>query len=71
MANGGGTYIAPDFKVNNLPGVKNGNWKLDNSPENYSTAVIGNRSIEFIKGAVADKVPFFAYVAPKVMFVCV
>jgi len=56
MANGGGTYIAASFSVNNLPGVPNGHWQLSNSAANYSTSVIGNRSIEFITTAVADKV---------------
>jgi hypothetical protein len=56
MANGGGTYIAASFSVNNLPGVPNGKLQLSNSAANYSTSYIGNRSIEFITTAVADKV---------------
>ena len=44
------------LQVNNLPGVRNGNYHLSNSAENYSTSVIGNRSIEFIKSAVAGTV---------------
>ena len=31
---------------------------------NYGTALIGNRSLEFVRRALAADVPFFAYIAP-------
>ena len=60
----------------NSPSINNFNFSTDrlygcfkgsNDPSNYSTAVIGNASIAFIRNAVQrhPKRPFFAYIAPK------
>ena len=67
MANGGGNYIAPSFATNGLEwlGIQDGHTQFSNDPGNYTTAVVGNVSIAFIKRAVAAGKPFFAYVAPK------
>lgn len=63
MANGGGDYYSPAFSTYNVDGLPNGHWK--GTPENYTTSVVGNMSIHFIRKSVAAKKPFFAYVAPK------
>ena len=65
MANGGGTYISPEFNTFNVPGLANGKVQFDNAPGNYSTSVIGNHSISFIRKSVAAKTPFMAYIGPK------
>ena len=35
-----------------------------NKPSDYMTSLIGNRSLAFVRGALADGAPFLAYVAP-------
>ena len=76
MANGGGDYVAPSFAtwgLDGLPGmpVSNGTGAhkipgaYHGSVHNYSTSVIGNTSIAWIKSRVAAKKPFLAYIAPK------
>jgi arylsulfatase A-like enzyme len=67
MGNGGGDYIAPSFQTKNLDfvGIADG---VHNFPEeNYTTAVVGNVSVAWIKKVVKEDPtrPFFAYVAPK------
>jgi N-acetylglucosamine-6-sulfatase len=34
------------------------------APEDYLTSVIGNKTLDFVKGALEEDKPFFAYVAP-------
>jgi N-acetylglucosamine-6-sulfatase len=70
MANGGGTYIAPSFQMYDIPSVPESagklySWHGTNAAGNYSTAVIGNMSMEFIRKSVAEQKPFMAYIAPK------
>jgi hypothetical protein len=52
LANGGGNYIAPAFMTQNIDGLPDGNWH--GTAENYSTAVIGNTSIAWIRKVLAE-----------------
>lgn len=55
MGNDGGSYLNPKFQLcGDVPVVSAG--------ANYTTAVVGNASISWIKQAGS---PFFAYIAPK------
>merc|ERR1712137_697353 len=63
LANGGGDYIAPNFLTKNIDGLPDGHWQ--GTAQNYSTAVIGNTSIAWIKKVGREGKPFLAYVAPK------
>jgi hypothetical protein len=67
LANGGGNYIAPEFSTKNLQfaGLPDGTWT--GTVSNYSTSVIGNVSISWIRKVAAEEPrrPFFAYIAPK------
>jgi len=63
LANGGGTYLAPAFHTKNIDGLPDGKWK--GTADNYSTAVIGNVSIAWIKKVANQGKPFLAYIAPK------
>lgn len=64
MANGGGDYIAPVFpNCQNVPGVADGGCRFNKT--DYTTAVVGNKSIEWIRQKAADGSPWLAYVAPK------
>lgn len=65
LANGGGSYIAPAFQTKNIDGLPDGNFKFSTDPGNYSTAVIGNFSIAWIKKVAKQGKPFLAYIAPK------
>jgi N-acetylglucosamine-6-sulfatase len=70
MANGGGTYIAPSFQMYDIPSVPESagklySWHGTNAAGNYSTSVIGNMSMAFIRKSVAEQKPFMAYIAPK------
>ena len=70
MANGGGTYVAPEFATYGLEeasGIPDGAIRYDDDPSNYSTSVIGNTSIGWIRHVVRSnpEQPFFAYIAPK------
>lgn len=38
--------------------------KYGDTPADYMTSTIGNRSIAFIKNSISQKKPFFAYIAP-------
>ena len=53
LANGGGDYIAPQFRTHGLEwaGIKNGTWQ--GSQDNYTTAVVGNLSIAWIRKVAA------------------
>lgn len=49
----------------------NNTWNINgtinetsDSPEDYMTSVIGNRSVEFIENSLIAKRPFFAYIGP-------
>lgn len=65
LANGGGDYIAPAFQTKNIDGLPDGEVKFSNDPANYSTAVIGNASIAWIRKVATQGKPFMAYIAPK------
>ena len=66
-ANGGGSYFAPSFFVQNVSGLPDGPVNYNQS--DYSTALIGNYSLAWIKQAATTyletKQPFIAYIAPK------
>lgn len=72
MANGGGTYIAPSFSMSGMEwfipksSYNSRHWWWG-SVDNYSTAVIGNATIGWIRKVRRElpQTPFFAYVAPK------
>merc|ERR1711871_214493 len=51
FANGGGNYFNPSFAVRNIDGLPDGSFHANESSRfgNYSTALIGNYSIEWIK----------------------
>ena len=65
LANGGGDYIAPEFATSNLGfvDIPDGTWK--GTSDNYTTAVVGNVSMAWIRKMVHEETPFFAYIAPK------
>jgi len=69
LGNGGGDYISPSFNAQNITfgdfGIANGMWH--GTEDNYTTSVVGNVSIAWIRHVVAENPdrPFFAYVAPK------
>jgi len=63
LANGGGNYISPEFMTQNIDGLPDGSWK--GTTENYTTAVVGNTSIAWIKKVAGQGKPFVAYIAPK------
>ena len=63
LANEGGSYIAPSFQTKNIAGKPDGGWQGNSS--DYTTAVVGNASITWIKSVARQGKPWFAYVAPK------
>jgi hypothetical protein len=69
LGNGGGNYISPSFNTQNISfgeySLPDGMWH--GTEDNYSTAVIGNISIAWIRHVVKEDPtrPFFAYIAPK------
>ena len=64
FGNGGGEYLAPSFAVKNVAGLPDGTY--DGADDEYTTALVGNRSVAWIRAVVAAaKEPFLAYVAPK------
>jgi len=70
FANTGGDYIGPSFATHGLmdaAGIADGSILFDSAPGNYSTSVIGNVSMAWIRHTVATEPerPFFAYIAPK------
>lgn len=65
LANGGGNYIAPSFQTKGIDGLPDGMVHFTNAPENYTTALVGNYSISWIKRVAKQGKPFLAYIAPK------
>jgi len=65
LANAGGNYVGPHFQTKNIAGFPDGGVTFSNDPSNYSTSVIGNISINWIKSVAKRGKPFFAYIAPK------
>merc|ERR1712137_1062977 len=68
MTNGGGQYFKPQFDTQGVADLApyfmpDGGWQ--GSSEDYTTAVVGNMSIAWIKKVASDSHPFFAYIAPK------
>jgi hypothetical protein len=55
--------IAPSFSTANVPGLPDGHWR--GSASDYTTAVVGNKSIEWIREKAKAGTPWLAYVAPK------
>lgn len=51
-------YFNNDFNSNGTT------VKFGNEPQDYMTSLIGNRSLTFIRNALAGGNPFFAYIAP-------
>ena len=62
-ANGGGNYIAPSFQTKNIAGKPDGGWT--GTSDDYTTAVVGNSSIAWIRSVAHSDKPWFAYIAPK------
>lgn len=65
LANGGGDYIAPSFKTQGIDGLPDGENHFSSDPAHYSTAVIGNYSVAWIKKVAKQGLPFYAHIAPK------
>lgn len=65
LANDGGSYIAPSFQTRGIDGLPDGEVQFSNAAANYSTAVIGNASVAWIRKVAARGRPFMAYIAPK------
>lgn len=68
MTNGGGEYYAPQFDTKGVAGLapyhmQDGGWH--GSKDDYTTAVVGNMSLSWIKKVATGPNPFFAYIAPK------
>ena len=66
-ANGGSTYYSPFFHVKNIEGLPDG--PLQYNATDYSTSLIGNYSLAWIRSAAQDYKktgqPFFAYIGTK------
>lgn len=67
FANGGGSYTSPSFAVKNVEGLQDGLNHFEGTGVNYSTALIGNHSLRWIRKVATDGsgLPFLAYIAPK------
>ena len=67
LANPGGDYIAPEFDTYGIEDLGFPDGEFDGNSSDYSTAVIGNVSVAWIRKTVTENpdTPFFAYVAPK------
>eukprot|EP00971_Amphidinium_carterae_P192248 3814744-Amphidinium_carterae.1 len=65
FANDGGDYIAPAFQVKGIDGLIDGKVRFTSAAANYSTSVIGNYSIAWMRKVAKEGRPFFAYIAPK------
>eukprot|EP01062_Namystynia_karyoxenos_P056849 TRINITY_DN47774_c0_g1_i1.p1 TRINITY_DN47774_c0_g1~~TRINITY_DN47774_c0_g1_i1.p1 ORF type:complete len:549 (+),score=210.56 TRINITY_DN47774_c0_g1_i1:81-1727(+) len=65
LANGGGTYYAPEFDAQGIAdlGFPDGHWA--GKADDYTTAVVGNASMAWIRKVAPTGAPFFAYIAPK------
>mmetsp|Transcript_117923 Transcript_117923/g.234923 ORF Transcript_117923/g.234923 Transcript_117923/m.234923 type:complete len:576 (-) Transcript_117923:127-1854(-) len=64
LANGGGNYISPSFTASGMQwyGIADGHHSFKGE---YTTAVVGNASIAWIRKVAAEDRPFFAFVSPK------
>lgn len=68
MTNGGGNYMAPQFDTKGVADLapyfmQDGSWNGNKS--DYTTAVVGNTSMAWLKKVAHGPRPFFAYIAPK------
>jgi N-acetylglucosamine-6-sulfatase len=68
MANGGGNYYKPQFDTQGVSdlapyNMPDGGWT--GTSDDYTTAVVGNMSLSWIRKVAKDDAPFFAYIAPK------
>lgn len=68
MTNGGGQYFGPEFDTKGVSDLapyhmKDGTWK--GTAQDYTTAVVGNMSMSWIKKVAKGPQPFMAYIAPK------
>eukprot|EP01079_Euglenida_sp_SAG-EU17-18_P002380 gene2380-3185_t len=63
FANGGDDYYSLTFSVKNIDGLPDGQWQ--GTPKDYTTSVVGNRSIEWIRKVSQGARPFFAYSSTK------
>jgi len=67
LANGGGHYLNPAFQTQGIADL--GGWNIQDGhwlgKGNYTTAVVGNVSIAWIKKVAQEGKPFLAYIAPK------
>jgi N-acetylglucosamine-6-sulfatase len=63
LANGGGHYYSPSFSVKNIDGLPDGTF--DGTATDYTTAVVGNHSVAWIRKVAKLGKPFLAYIAPK------
>ena len=68
FANGGGTYTSPSFAVKNIDGLSDGMHTFTGTGRNYSTSLIGNHSLAWIRKVATDesnKGPWLAYIGTK------
>jgi hypothetical protein len=68
MTNGGGNYMAPQFDTEGVSDLAP--WNIPDGghtfgKKNYTTSVVGNISIAWIKKVAKAGKPFMAYIAPK------
>lgn len=65
LANGGGNYIAPAFNTAGIAefGFPDGKWQ--GTVNDYTTSVVGNLTVAWIKKVAPLGEPWFAYAAPK------
>jgi N-acetylglucosamine-6-sulfatase len=67
FTNGGGTYNSPQFDTKGVSDL--GPWHVPDGGHvfkgNYTTSVVGNMSIAWIRKVAKAGKPFFAYIAPK------
>ena len=68
MTNGGGEYFAPQVDtvgVSDLAPYHMADGSWTGSETDYTTAIVGNTSISWVRKVAKAGHPFFAYVAPK------
>eukprot|EP00039_Didymoeca_costata_P011721 m.165843 g.165843 ORF g.165843 m.165843 type:complete len:551 (+) comp15267_c0_seq3:46-1698(+) len=63
FANGGGTYYSPSFAVQNIDGLPDG--MFHGNKTDYTTSLVGNYSLAWIRKVANGPAPFLAYIAPK------
>jgi len=68
MTNGGGHYYGPEFDTQGVSdlapyNMPDGSWT--GGADDYTTAIVGNISLSWIRKAAKGDAPFFAYIAPK------